>query len=127
MRVRSATPVLCVDRIEPTRDFFKRVGFEVLFEVPEGDRLGFAMLARDDVHVMVETRGNANEGAGVQALTRESRHAVVFIQVDDLDGVIAALAGTKVLVARHMTFYKADEISYEEPAGHVITFARMET
>jgi hypothetical protein len=125
MKVSSATPVLFVERVEPTRDFFKRAGFEVPFEVPDGDKLGFAMLARDGVRVMVETRGNSNEGFVVQALTKESRRAAVFIEVDDLDEVIAAMQGEKVAAERHTTFYKADEISYEEPGGNVVTFAKF--
>jgi hypothetical protein len=126
MNMKSITPVLFVDRVEPTRDFFQRTGFTVLFDVPEGDHLGFVGLARDGVQVMVETRGNSNEGPQLQALTRQSRHAVVFIEVDDLDAVIAAMKGAKVLVERHTTFYKSDEISYEEPGGNVVTFAKFD-
>ena len=51
---------------------------------------------------------------------------MVFIETDDLDAVISALQGAKVLVARHQTFYGSDEISYEEPGGHVVTFARFD-
>jgi glyoxalase/bleomycin resistance protein/dioxygenase superfamily protein len=123
--VKSATPVSFVDRVEPTRDFFRKAGFEVLFDIPDGDRLGFAGLAKDGVQVMVETRGNPNECAALQALTKESRRAVVFIEVDDLDAVVVLMKGAKVLVERHQTFHKSDEISYEEPGGNVVTFARF--
>jgi len=126
MNIKSITPVLFVDRVEPTRDFLQRAGFEVLFDVPQGDHLGFVGLAKDGVQVMVETRGNPNEGPSLQALSKESRRAVVFIEVDDLDAVIAAMKGATVLVERHTTFYKADEISYEEPGGHVVTFAKFD-
>lgn len=125
MKVSSATPVLFVDKVEPTRDFFKRLGFEVVFEVPDGDHLGFAMVGKDGVQVMIETRGNSNEGPALQALTKQSRNAVVFVEVDDLDAAIAALKGAKVLVERHKTFYEADEISFEEPGGNVVTFAKF--
>jgi len=39
MKISSATPVLFVDRVEPTRDFFLKAGFEVMFDVPEGGNL----------------------------------------------------------------------------------------
>ena len=55
MKVASITPVLFVDRVEPTRDFFLKAGFTVMFDVPEGDRLGFVGLTRDGAQVMVET------------------------------------------------------------------------
>ena len=126
MKIKSATPVLFVDRVEPTRDFFTRVGFTVLFDVPEGDRVGFAGLEKDGVQVMVETRGNTNEGPVLRELTRESRRAVVFIEVDNLDAVITALASEPALVERHKTFYGADEISFMEPGGNIVTFARFD-
>jgi hypothetical protein len=125
MKIASATPVLFVDRIEPTCEFFKRAGFAVAFEVPEGDRLGFAMLARDGVQVMVETRGNANEPPPIQFLSRDSRRAFVFIEVDDLDAVDAALEGEIVTVERHETVYQSEEITYEEPGGRLVTFAKF--
>jgi len=126
MKISSATPVLFVDRVEPTRDFFMKVGFEVMFDVPDGDHLGFVGLHHGDVQVMVETRGNSNEPEPVRSLTKESRRAAIFVEVDDLDAVIAALEGEKIVVERHVTFYKADELTYEEPGGHFIAFAKFD-
>jgi predicted lactoylglutathione lyase len=125
LKIKRAAPVLFVDNVEATRDFFQRVGFTVTVEIPAGNAMGFALLERDGVQVMVETRGNENEAAALRALTLQSRRAVVFVEVDDLDEVIASLAGAKVLVERHKTFYNSDELSYEEPGGHVVTFARF--
>lgn len=126
MKLLRVTPVLFVDQVEPTRDFFTRVGFTVMFDVPEGDRLGFAGLEKDGAQVMVETRGNANEGAAIREITRNARGAVVFIEVDNLEQVITALATEKAIVERHTTFYGADEISFMEPGGNVVTFAKFE-
>src|SRR5687768_5266740 len=126
MKISRATPVLFVDAVEPTRDFFTKLGFTVMFDVPEGDRLGFAGLEKDGVQVMVETRGNANEGTAIREISRNSRGSVVFIEVDNLDAVITALATEKAIVERHTTFYRADEISFMEPGGHVVTFARFD-
>ena len=125
MKISRATPVLFVDRVEPTRDFLKKVGFEIVVEIPEDDHLGFALLQKDGVQAMVETRGNAREPAALQALSKESRRAVVFIEVDDVDAVIAALRGAKVVVERHTTFYDSDELTYEEPGENLVTFAQF--
>jgi len=49
--VRKSTPVLFVDRIEPSLAFWEeRIGFARTVEVPDGDRLGFVILARDSGH-----------------------------------------------------------------------------
>ena len=125
MKVSSATAVLIVDRVEATRDFFTRAGFEVLAEVPDGDTLGFVILMKDSVQVMAETRTNSREPASLQKIMRESRRAAVFFEVDDVDAVIKALAGARVLVERHTTFYGSDELTFEEPGGNLVTFAKI--
>ena len=51
---------------------------------------------------------------------------MIFIEVDDVDAVIAALKGAKIAAERHTTFYKADELTYEEPGGNLVTFAKIE-
>ena len=126
MKISSVTPVLFVERVEPTRDFFMKAGFTVMFDVPEGDRLGFVGLIKDGAQVMVETRANANEKPPFRDLTKESRRAVLFIEVDDVDAVIAAMKGEKIAAERHKTFYGADELTYEEPCGNLVTFAKIE-
>ncbi len=80
---------------------------------------------RDDIEIMVETRDNGNEPASVRAKSREFRSAAVFVEVDDLDAVIAALGRAEILVERHKTFYNSDELTYQEPGGHLVTFAQF--
>jgi glyoxalase/bleomycin resistance protein/dioxygenase superfamily protein len=125
LKVNKAVPVLFVERVEPTRDFFVRVGFKVSAEVPAASGVGFAILEKDGVEVMAQTRGNENDSPAIQALTRESRRAAIFIEVDNLDAAIAALKGAKVIVERHKTFYESDELTYEEPGGNLVTFAKF--
>ena len=125
MKVRRATAVLLVDRVEPTAEFLRRIGFASTIEVREGDGVGFALLERDGAQVMVETRDNERESASLRAVTRQSRSALVFLEVDDLDAVIDALRGVPVVVERHSTFYGADEVTFTEPGGNLVTFAQF--
>ena len=74
---------------------------------------------------MVETRDNAREASSLRAVTKHSKSAQVFVEVDDLDAVIDALRAAPVLVERHSTFYGADEITYTEPGGNLVTFAQF--
>jgi hypothetical protein len=125
LKVNKAVPVLFVDRVEPTRDFFMRAGFKVNVAIPVPSGVGFVILEKDGVEVMVETRDNENEKPAIRVLSRESRRAAVFIEVDDLDAAIAALQGAKVIIERHETFYNSDELTYEEPGGNLVTFAKF--
>src|ERR1700722_7381575 len=56
LRYESIAPVLIVERVQPTRDFFRdRLGFTQTAVVADGDELGFAMLEKDGVVVMVQS------------------------------------------------------------------------
>jgi putative intracellular protease/amidase len=125
MKVIRAAPVLFVDHVEPTRDFFKRAGFEVAVEIPAGKAVGFVILQKDTAQVMVETKGNENESLALRELSKQSQRAVVFVEVDDLDAIVAALGRAEILVERHRTFYSSDELTYQEPGGHLVTFAKF--
>ena len=125
MKIKRATPVLFVDSVESTRDFFKRAGFTAGVEVPDGNKVGFCILDRDGVQLMVESRDNANEAAPVRARSKDSCASHVFIEVDDLEAVIAALGRSEIIVERHKTFYNSDELTYQEPGGHLVTFAQF--
>ena len=125
MKVKRAAAVLFVDSVPATRDFFVRAGFQVSVEIPDGDALGFSLLERDGVQVMVETRDNSNEPTAIRVRSRESRSSHVFIEVDDLDAMIAALGRAEIVVERHKTFYNSDELTYLEPGGHLVTFAQF--
>ncbi len=49
--------------------------------------------------------------------------SVLYLEVADLDPIVAALEGVEVVVPRRKTFYGADEIWVREPGGHVVGFA----
>jgi hypothetical protein len=51
---------------------------------------------------------------------------MLFIEVDDLDLIDAALEGVERVVARRTTFYGSEEIIVREPAGNAVTFAKFE-
>lgn len=120
--VKKLTPVLMVEAIEPCLAFWAALGFERTAEVPEGDRLGFVILAKDGVELMYQTR--ASVAADLPPLAASPMGGTfLFLEVSDLDAVIAALGGTPVLVPRRKTFYGMDEIGVREPGGNPVTFA----
>ena len=53
------TPILSVEEIEPVLPFWiQRLGFQSVVEVPEGDRIGFILLAREGAEVMYQSRAS---------------------------------------------------------------------
>lgn len=125
MKMKKGTVVLYVDEIEPCLPFWEeRLDFEVTGTVPQGDRIGFAMLERDGVEVMYQTPASMEEDLPALAETPVGS-AFLYVEVGDLDGVEKALAGVEPVVPRRRTFYGSDELTVREPGGNVVTFAEF--
>ena len=124
MKIRQLTPVLLVEEIEPVLSFWERLGFERTTEVPEGDRLGFVILVRDDVQVMYQSRASVRRDVAPLA-DAPANASFLFITVDDLDAFERNLDAAPV-VPRRRTFYGADELIVRDPAGNVVTFAQFD-
>ena len=102
---RKLTPVLIVDAIEPCLPFWTdRLGFATVATVPHGDAIGFAILVKDGVEVMYQTRASAAE--------------------DNAASAPAAVEGMELVVPRRRTFYGMDELGVREPGGRVVMFAQ---
>jgi catechol 2,3-dioxygenase-like lactoylglutathione lyase family enzyme len=123
MRLRKLTPILYVEEIESALPFWTdRLGFRVATEVPEGDRLGFVILEREGLELMVQSRASVQ--ADLPALADTPRGAsILFIEVAALDPILEAIAGVPVVVPRRTTFYGADEVFVREPGGNLVGFA----
>jgi hypothetical protein len=116
-----ATPILVIAAIEPCLPFWERLGFAVVDRVAEGDRLGFAILVRDDVTLMLQTvasLANDLKGVPVQA------GGITYINVADLTAVAALVPAEAIVVPRRTTFYGAEEIFVREPGGNLVAFAK---
>lgn len=120
------TPVLFVEKIEPSLDFWeKALGWARAVEVPGDSGLGFVYLMKDGAGVMYQTYPSLEEDLPALASEISGHPTFIYVKVDDLDVVIEKLDGFNVLVERRKTFYGADEIGYREPGGHVVVFAQF--
>lgn len=125
MTMKKLTPVLYVEEIEPCLPFWtERLGFEVTGTVPEGDRLGFAMLQKDGVEIMYQTRASMENDVRRLA-DRPTGSAFLFIEVEDLGAVESALSDVEKVVPRRTTPYGATEVGVLEPGGNAVVFAEF--
>ena len=123
--VRKITPVLIVDRVEPSVAFWRdRLGLQVVAEVPHGDHLGFAILAGAGVELMYQSRASVEADLPAGATPPKDATTFLFVEVSDVNAVERAVAGAPVVMPRRKTFYGMDEIGVREPGGHVVTFAQ---
>lgn len=128
-KLRKVTPVLIVERIEPSLDLWvDRLGFQKTIEVPEGDHLGFVALVRDGIEIMYQTRDSVraeivNDGLPEALSPSPDHRASLYCEVEDLDAVRQALEGLEILLEYRKTFYGAEELFLREPGGHIVAFA----
>lgn len=123
--IQQLTPNLAVDRIEPSAEFFEKVGFEVSVQVPEGDHMGFAILVKENNQVMFQTRTSIIEDSEAFAAAAVAAPVMLYVTVSDLAAVAKMLEGYDVNMAERETFYGAKEIGFKEPGGHLVTFAEF--
>jgi uncharacterized glyoxalase superfamily protein PhnB len=126
MTVNKITSLLFAEEIEPCLKFWvERLGFEKTIEVPDGNKLAFAILQKDGVELMYQTYASAEKDvSGVRPDVRKGP-SFLYVEVANLDQIISAMRGTEVVMPVRLTFYGAKEIGIKDPAGHVITFAQL--
>ena len=135
--MKNLTPVIIVDQIEPCLPFWiERLGFQKTAEVPEGNKLGFVILVKGNVQIMYQTRASVARDLGTAvepgihpasgAINANKDLVTLYIQVEKLDPVMAALKGIEVVVPERKTFYGAREFGVREPGGIVVLFAEFQ-
>ncbi len=124
--VKKLSPILTVEAIEPELGFWvDRLGFQKTVEVPEGDLLGFAIVERDGMEVMLQTHSSVKADDAGLAAELTGGASCLYLEVADLGSVLERLDGVPVVVPKRDTFYGATEVFVRSPGGHVIGLAQM--
>jgi len=124
MLVKRITPVLFVKEIEPVLPFWvDKLGFTKTIEVPHGSKLGFVALQKGSTEIMYQSYASVAED--MPLLTEIHKGPTfLYIEVDNLDAVLAALKGSKIVQPERTAFYGMREVGFQEPGGHYVTFAQ---
>ena len=124
--VKKLTPVLFVAEIEPCLKFWtEQLGFQKIAEVPEGNKLGFVMLQKGNVELMYQSYASVDKDWPATGQVARKGPTFLYIEVEDLEAVKAAVKGAEVVMPERTTFYGAREIGIKDPAGHYLTFAQF--
>jgi uncharacterized glyoxalase superfamily protein PhnB len=116
------TPILYVEAIEPCLGFWiDKLGMKKIVEVPEGDRLGFAIFEKDGAELMLQTHESAAKDA--PELNHVASSSIIFVEVEDFEALLKQVEGLPVLMAVRDTFYGMREIGVREPGGNAVCFA----
>ncbi len=125
-KVKAITPVLFVEQVEPCMQFWtERLGFEKTSEVPDGNRLGFVILRKGNIQIMYQTFASQEKDSATLAKAFRKGPTFLYIEVEKLEPLIAAMRDANVVLPVRATFYGAREIGVTDPAGHFILFAEF--
>ena len=126
MNVKRITPVLLVKEIEALIPFWVgRLGFTKTVEVPDGNKLGFAIFQKGSTEVMYQTYSSVEKDAPAGMLAEAAKGPTyLYIEVDDLDSVLAALKDVKLVMPVRTAFYGMKEFAIQDAGGHFLTFAQ---
>ena len=126
MNVKRITPVLLVKDIEPIVPFWvDRLGFAKTIEVPDGNKLGFITFQKGTAEVMYQTYASVEKDAPKEvAATAGKGPTYLYMEVDNLDAVLAAMKDVKIVMPVRTAFYGMKEFSVQDAGGHFITFAQ---
>ena len=126
MTVKKVTPLLFVPEVEPCVQFWlERFGFEKTAEVPEGNKIGFAMLQKGSVELMYQSYASVEKDIAAIAEQVRKGPSFLYVEVDNLEDTIRAVDGMELTMPRRTTFYGSTEIAIKDPGGHLITFAQF--
>src|SRR5258705_3088817 len=91
---KKLTPVLMVKETEPCLPMWiDLLGWTKAAEVPEGDKIGFAMLAKDGIELMYQTWASVEKDMGRPRGRPQGTSVGLFLEVSDLDDIVKRLAG----------------------------------
>ena len=126
LTVKKITPVLFVQEVEPCVKFWvERLGFQKTVEVPEGNKIGFAMLVKGNVELMYQSYVSADKDVPAMSPVVRKGPTFLYVEVENVDEIIDAVKGSEVVMPVRTTFYGSKEIGIKDPAGHFVTFAQM--
>jgi len=102
MKIRKITPVLYAHELEPCIKFWsERFGLEKTVEVPDGERIGFVILQKDNVELMYQSFASARKDAPTISGEIEGGRTFLYLEVEELEPFIAATQSANVVLPLH--------------------------
>jgi catechol 2,3-dioxygenase-like lactoylglutathione lyase family enzyme len=123
--LKKLTPNLMVEDVAKTLAFYRDIlGFHVVMTLPEQEPFTFAIVGRDSVELMFQSRDSLSEN--VPALTGSPIGAsqTFYIEVTGIRDLYESLRDkVEILVDFHTTFYGTQEFYFRDINGYILSFS----
>lgn len=123
--LKKLTPNLMVEDVARTLDFYRDVlGFQVLTTLPEQEPFDFAIVRRDGVELMFQSRASLSENVPALTGVPVGASQTFYIEVEGVRDLYQALHDqVEIVVDFHTTFYGTQEFYFRDLNGYILSFS----
>jgi uncharacterized glyoxalase superfamily protein PhnB len=123
--LKKLTPNMMVEDVQATLTFYRDVlGFEVLTTLPDTAPFDFAIVRRDGVELMFQSRLSLSENVPALAGSPIGASQTFYIEVSGLQDLYERVRGrAEIVVDLHTTFYGTQEFYFRDSNGYILSFS----
>jgi uncharacterized glyoxalase superfamily protein PhnB len=125
MKLQTLTPNVLVNSVNETVSWYKEnLGFQLIMSIPEEGEMDWAMVQRDDVALMFQTRKSLAEDFALFADVPIGGSLSFFTKMTGLDELHKMITDKRAIVKEpYTTFYGMKELMVKDCNGYYLTFA----
>jgi uncharacterized glyoxalase superfamily protein PhnB len=123
--LKKLTPNLMVEDVARTLAFYRDLlGFEVLTTLPEQEPFDFAIVQRDGVELMFQSRASLSDNVPTLTGAPIGASQTFYIEVEGVRDLYQALhEQVEIVVDFHTTFYGTQEFYFRDINGYILSFS----
>jgi lactoylglutathione lyase len=124
---KKLTPNIMVEDVNATLQFYREVlGFEVITTVPESGTFDWAMIQRDSVPLMFQSRSSLTGEIPFFTDRPIGASLTLYIDVADIHALYDSVKEHVTITQdMHSTFYGAQEFAIQDLNGYILAFAQQ--
>ena len=123
--LKKLTPNLMVESVAETLAFYReRLGFEVVTTLPEQEPFDFAIVKRDGVELMFQSRPSLSDNVPALSGSPIGASQTFYIEVTGIRDLYESLREkVEIVVDFHTTFYGTQEFYFRDLNGYILSFS----
>jgi uncharacterized glyoxalase superfamily protein PhnB len=123
--LKKLTPNLMVEDVARTLAFYhETLGFKVLTTLPEQEPFDFAIIQRDGVELMFQSRASLSQNVPALTGTPIGASQTFYIEVTGIRDLYEVLHDqVEIVVDLHITSYGTQEFYFRDINGYILSFS----
>lgn len=125
MTLQKLTPNMMVEDVNQTVDFYRdMLGFKLVMTVPERGRFDWALVQRDGVEIMFQTRASLSRDVPLLQDRLLGGALTFYLDVQGVEALYEQIRNrVEIIQDLHTTFYSTREFAVQDCNGFILTFA----